>query len=57
MSQIDALAFAGAATLSLMLVNRSLRRFHLSFEAKAWMALAWLLIIVAAMLVAQALRL
>lgn len=35
------------ASGALMLATGNLRRFQLSFEVKAWMLLAWLLIIVA----------
>jgi len=57
LNQIDALAVAAVATVSLMLVNRGLRRFGLSTEMKVWMGLAWLLIIVTAMLIVRALQL
>ena len=41
--KLSLLGLAGA----LMLATGNLRRFQLSFEVKAWMLLAWLLIIVA----------
>lgn len=53
---MDSLVAAAGATAALMLANRGMRRFGMSFEMKAWMGLAWLLIIVTVMLVASALR-
>lgn len=56
MNHMDALVVAASSTAALMLVNRGLGRFGLSIETKAWMALAWLLIIVGGTLVATAVR-
>jgi hypothetical protein len=53
---MDALVVAASATAALMLVNRGLGRFGLSIETKAWMGLAWLLIIVGGTFVASALQ-
>lgn len=53
---IDALVLAAVGTASLLLVGRSIDRFRLSRETRAWMGLAWLLIFVALVLVYNAAR-
>jgi hypothetical protein len=52
MSQGDSLAAAAGATMALMLVSRALLGAQLSVKARAWMALAWVLLIVAGAVIA-----
>ena len=54
MNPSNASLVAVAATASLMLVNRGVRRFQLSFETKLWFLMAWALIFLAVTLVARA---
>ncbi len=52
MNQGDALAAALGATMALMLAWRALRSSRLSNQAKLLMALAWVVVIVAATMIA-----
>jgi len=53
MSQGDALGSALVATMALMLASRGMRAMHLSFRAKAGMAITWIALIIVATVIAS----
>ena len=53
----DQIAGLAAVSGALVMAGRKLSGFGMSFEVKAWMALAWVLIIVALVLIGGALGL